>query len=62
MNRGIDCVDITYEVTFNSTEERQLTKLMSVLEGLLPKENLEVHTSGNVTSFIITAYGDWEDV
>lgn len=58
MNRGVDCKDTVYEVTFNSESEGQLRKLMFILEGLYPEEFFEIHTSGSVTSFIVTVYED----
>ena len=58
MNRGVDCKDTVYEVTFPSEAESSLRKLSFVLEGLLPEEYIEVHTSGSVSSLIITVYED----
>lgn len=60
MNRGVDCKDTVYEVTFPSSCEGSLKKLSFVLEGLLPEEHIEVHTSGSVTSLIITVYEELE--
>ena len=60
MNRGVDCKDTTYEVTFPSSCESSLRKLSHVLEGLLVEEFVEVHTSGSVSSLIITIYEELE--
>jgi hypothetical protein len=58
MNRGVDCKDTIYEITFPSEAEASLKRLSFVLEGLLPEEYAEVHTSGSVSSMIITVYED----
>ena len=60
MNRGVDCKDTIYEVTFPSACEASLKKLAFVLEGLMPEEGIEIHTSGPVTSIIITVYEELE--
>jgi hypothetical protein len=60
MNRGVDCKDTIYEITFPSTSESSLKKLSHILEGLLPEEDVKVHTSGSVSSLIITVYEELE--
>jgi hypothetical protein len=60
VNRGVDCKDTTYEITFPSCCESSLTKLSHILEALLVEEYVRVHTSGSISSLIITIYEELE--
>ena len=62
MNRGHDCIDTIYELTFSSEAEANLKKLAKLINTHINDDDycFEVCDNGGYVSFIVTHYQDFK--